>query len=173
MKGNILSTAAALLCAAALAACSGGQGRATEAPVDTGATPEPAIQTTGKIIEIKMLTRDPDDPKGLQVFKPRLVTAKVGDTITFIPTDPAHNSTSIEGMVPEGVEGWDGPLNTEVSYVIPKPGLYGFKCLPHYAAGMIGLIVVEGGENTEAAKQLSHPGLAGGEFAELFEQAGL
>ena len=120
-----------------------------------------------------MLTRDPDDPQGLQVFKPRLVTAQVGDTIKFVPTDPAHNSTSIEGMVPEGVEGWDGPLNSELSYVIPKPGVYGFKCLPHYAAGMIGLIVVEGGDNAEAAKGLNHPGLAGREFAELFEEAGL
>ena len=133
----------------------------------------PAIETTGRVIEIKMLTRDPDDPAGLQVFKPRLVTAQVGDTIKFVPTDPAHNSTSIEGMVPDGVEGWDGPLNTELSYVIPKPGVYGFKCLPHYAAGMIGLIVVDGGDNVEAAKGLSHPGLAGREFSELFEEAGL
>lgn len=173
MKGYILSTAVALMCAAGLSACSG-QGGAQDGPVEAAATPEPSVETTGKVIEIKMLTRDPDDPAGLQVFKPRLVTAQVGDTITFIPTDPAHNSTSIEGMVPEGVEGWDGPLNTEVSYVIPKAGVYGFKCLPHYAAGMIGLIVVEGGgDNAEAAKGLSHPGLAGGEFAELFEEAGL
>ena len=175
MRGHGLKMAASRACLAGVTACGVGLGEAKEAPSEVAATPEPSIRTTGRVIKIEMLTRDPDDPAGLQVFRPRLVHAKVGDTIRFIPTDVGHNSTSIPGMIPEGAEGWDGPINTEVTYVIPKPGVYGFKCLPHYAAGMIGLIVVEGGSDADlaAAKGLSHPGRAGGEFAEMFEEAGL
>ncbi|MEO1487985.1 MAG: plastocyanin/azurin family copper-binding protein [Pseudomonadota bacterium] len=110
------------------------------------------------------------------MFKPRLVTAHVGDTIKFVPTDPTHQSSSIESMVPAGVEGWEGKINEEVTYVIPATGVYGYKCVPHYAAGMIGMIVVgEGDEltNLAAAKEASHPGLAGREFGEIFEEAGI
>lgn len=175
MRVHSLTTAAALACLAGLTACGVGLGEAPEGTTEAAAKPEPSIRTTGTVIEIEMLTRDPDDPAGLQVFRPRLVRARVGDTIRFVPTDVGHNSTSIPGMIPEGAEGWDGPINTEVTYVIPKPGVYGFKCLPHYAAGMIGLIVVDGGSEADlaAAMGLSHPGRAGGEFAEMFEEAGL
>ena len=77
-------------------------------------------------------------------------------------------------MIPDGVEGWEGKINQEVEYVIPAAGVYGYKCVPHYAGGMIGLIVVDGGgDNVEAAKGVTHPGLAGREFAALFEEAGL
>lgn len=173
MRGHILSIACAAAGLAGLSACGVGLGEASESETRAAATPEATIETTGTVIEIEMLTRDPDDPAGHQVFRPRLVRARVGDTIRFIPTDSSHNSTSIPGMVPEGVEGWDGPLNTEISYVIPEPGVYGFKCLPHYAAGMVGLIVVDGGSNLADAKAANHPGRAGGEFAKIFEEAGL
>lgn len=134
----------------------------------------PEVEANGTIIEIQMYTRDPDEPSGLQVFKPRLITAQVGDTVVFKPTDPTHQSSSIADMLPEGVNGWEGEINQEVSYVLPKAGIYGYQCVPHYAAGMIGLIIVEGDgktDNLEAAKAVSHPGLAGREFTEIFEQA--
>lgn len=134
------------------------------------------VEPNGTVIEVKMLNRDPDDPVALQVFKPRLIEAEVGDTITFVPTDPTHFSISIPGMIPDGLNGWEGELDEEVSYVIPKEGVYGFKCTPHYAGGMVGLIVVGEGEeltNLETAKEFSHPGLAGREFSAIFEAAGL
>ncbi|QFT78652.1 pseudoazurin [Erythrobacter sp. THAF29] len=156
---------------------------ATEEPAATAAAadPEPAeaapaapeVEPNGTVIEVQMLTRDPDG-SGLQVFKPRLITAKVGDTVKFVPTDPTHQSSSIEGMLPEGVRGWEGEINQEVSYVLPKPGVYGYQCVPHYAAGMVGLIIVEGDgmtDNLEAAKAVTHPGLAGRKFGEIFEEA--
>ena len=144
------------------------------AATDTAAPTEPEVEANGTVIEVQMLTRDPDEPSGLQVFKPRLITAKVGDTVTFVPTDPTHQSSSIEGMIPEGARGWEGEINQSVSYVLPLPGVYGYQCIPHYAAGMIGLIIVEGDgmtDNLDAAKGVSHPGLAGREFTEIFEQA--
>ncbi|MEL6416918.1 MAG: plastocyanin/azurin family copper-binding protein, partial [Pseudomonadota bacterium] len=74
---------------------------------------------------------------------------------------------------PAGVEGWEGKINEEVSYVIPAAGVYGYKCVPHYAAGMVGLIIVDGGDNVDAAKGVTHPGLANRAFSEIFEEAGL
>lgn len=133
----------------------------------------PEVEPNGTVIEIEMLTRDPESGE-LQVFKPRLVTAKVGDTVKFVPADPSHNSASIADMLPEGVRGWNGDIGREVSFVVPKPGIYGYKCTPHYAAGMVGLIIVEGEgmtDNLEAAKSVTHPGLAGRRFEEIFEEA--
>ncbi len=132
------------------------------------------VQPNGKIIKIAMLTRDPDDPDTLHVFDPRLIKASVGDTIVFVPTDPDHQSSSIAGMLPEGAQGWEGEINEEVSYVVPRPGIYGYQCVPHYGAGMVGLIVVEGDgmtDNLEAAQEVAHPGLAGRAFNEIFAEA--
>ncbi len=180
LKGSI--AVAGLL---ALAACGS---RADEEPAEPVAAPEPAateteaepaaalepeVEPNGTVIEVQMFTRDPDG-SGMQVFKPRLITAKVGDTIKFIPTNPTHQSSSIEGMIPDGARGWEGEINKEVSYVVPKPGIYGFECIPHYSAGMIGLIIVEGEgklANLESARSASHPGLASREFDEIFAEA--
>ncbi|MEL7445133.1 MAG: plastocyanin/azurin family copper-binding protein [Pseudomonadota bacterium] len=191
MKRNVFLGSAALVGAVALAACgtqadeqaaapAAGTEEAAPAPEaaateETAAAPEaPEVEANGTVIEIQMYTRDPDEPTGMQVFKPKLVTAKVGDTVKFVPTDPTHQSSSLASMVPEGVRGWEGEINQEVSYVLPKPGIYGYQCVPHYAAGMIGLIIVEGEgmtDNLEAAKAVTHPGLAGREFEELFTEA--
>ena len=180
LKGGV--AVAALL---ALAACGS---RADEEAAEPTAAPEPAatateaapaaamepeVEPNGNVIEIQMLTRDPDG-SGMQVFKPRLITAQVGDTIRFVPTDPTHQSSSIAGMIPEGTRGWEGEVNQPVEYVVPKPGIYGYQCVPHYSAGMVGLIIVEGDgmtDNLEAAQAVTHPGLAGREFTEIFEQA--
>ena len=132
------------------------------------------VEANGTVIEIRMYTEAPDGSGALHVFTPRLVMARVGDTINFLPTEPTHLSASIPGMLPDGVEGWEGVLNEPVNYVIPKEGVYGYKCSPHYGAGMVGLIVVDGGgENAEVAKAQRHPGRANREFADIFAEAGL
>lgn len=189
MKRNTLLSAVALASLVTVSACGESpyqeptEEAATETVEETAeateeaapAAPEaPEVEANGTVIDINMYTRDPDEPSGLQVFKPRLITAQVGDTVRFVPTDPTHQSSSIETMLPEGARGWEGEINQEVSYVLPVPGIYGYQCVPHYAAGMIGLIIVEGEgktANLEAAKEVSHPGLAGREFGEIFEQA--
>ena len=148
---------------------------ATETAAAAAVAAEPEVEPNGTVIEVQMLTRDPDG-SGMQVFKPRIIKAKVGDTIKFVPTNPTHQSSSIEGMLPEGARGWKGEVNKEVSYVVPKPGIYGFECVPHYAAGMVGIIIVEGegmDANLAAAKAVKHPGLAGKKFEEIFAEAGL
>lgn len=129
---------------------------------------------TGKIIEIMMYTVDPDDQSRQHVFKPRLVTAQVGDTIKFIPSEPSHQLSTINTMLPEGVTGWEGAINEEVSFVIPKPGIYGFQCVPHYAAGMVGVVIAEGDgktSNLDFARTSAHLGLGVPQFAEIFAEA--
>jgi pseudoazurin len=172
MRSSALTRGLVVLGSAALAACSGAGSQPSQEqtrPVETYGE----VEANGHVIEIRMYTEDPDGSGALHVFKPRLVKAKVGDTISFLPTEPTHLSASIHGMVPDGAEGWEGVLNEPVSYVIPKAGVYGYKCTPHYGAGMVGLIVVDGGENVATAKSQRHPGRANREFADLFAEAGL
>ncbi len=132
------------------------------------------VEPNGTVIEILMYTVDPDDSSRQHVFKPRLVTAKVGDTIRFVPTEPSHQSSSISAMLPDGVRGWEGAINEEFSYVLPAPGIYGHQCVPHYAAGMVGVIIVEGEgktDNLDLAKMSGHPGLGVPQFVEIFAEA--
>lgn len=191
MKRTYLTSAVAVAGLLTLAACGGGRTDGTdapaadapaeaapaeaEAPTEPAAPVEPEVEANGTVIDVQMYTRDPDGG-GMQVFKPRLVRANVGDTVRFVPTNPTHQSSSIAGMLPEGARGWEGEINKEVSYVLPKPGVYGYQCVPHYAAGMVGLIIVEGEgmeANVEASKGVTHPGLAGKAFEEIFTEAGL
>jgi len=187
MKRNVLKSAVAVASLAALSACGGQQ---AEQPTEEAAAPAaaetetaeaeaeplPEVEANGTVIEVNMYTKDPDNPSGLQVFKPRLVNANVGDTIKFIPSDPTHQSSSIDDMIPAGAQGWEGKINEEVTYVLPTEGVYGYKCVPHYAAGMVGMVVVgEGDEiqNAEDARNVTHPGLAGNVFEEIFDEASI
>ncbi len=52
-----------------------------------------------------------------------------------------------------------------------KPGLYGFKCAPHYFIGMAKLIQVgDKPENLQEAKAVQHGTLAATRFEPLFEK---
>ena len=119
--------------------------------------------------EVKMLNKGSDGE--VMVFEPAFLKIEPGDTVTFLATDPSHNSESIAEMVPEDGEEWKGDINEEISITLNEPGVYGYKCLPHYAIGMVGLIQV-GDElpNLEEAKAVEHPGRAADRMEALFEQ---
>jgi len=136
--------------------------------------PTPDVEATGTIIEIAMTMREGDENGPLRQFSPRLVRAKVGDTIRFVPSSPEHEIASIETMLPEGARGFASEPGEAASYVVPEPGIYGIQCVPHYAAGSVGIIVVEGEgmtANLEAARTADHPGRANEEFFEVFAEA--
>ncbi|WP_242403465.1 plastocyanin/azurin family copper-binding protein [Asaia platycodi] len=57
-----------------------------------------------------------------------------------------------------------------MSVTFSKPGLYGYKCLPHYFLGMVGLVVVDKPVNETAAKGVPQPGAAKQRFDQLFTQ---
>ena len=91
-------------------------------------------------IEVKMLNKDADGNK--MVFEPMLIKANKGDTVTFLPTEKGHMAASMKGMLPEGIKKFKGKINKAVSIVVSEDGLYGIKCTPHFANGMIAIIAV-------------------------------
>ena len=75
------------------------------------------------------------------VFEPSFVRASVGDTITFRSADAGHAVASV--IVPTGADAFDGNLDEATTVTVTKPGAYLFKSKPHFAVGMIGLLVVD------------------------------
>ncbi len=118
--------------------------------------------------EIKMLNKGAD---GMMVFEPAFLHIEPGDSVTFTPTDKSHNAESIPGMMPEGAQPFKGKINQEITVTFDKEGVYGVKCMPHYAMGMIALIAVgDDLGNLEEAAAVKHPGKAKSRFAAAFEQ---
>ncbi|WP_026987945.1 pseudoazurin [Fodinicurvata fenggangensis] len=119
--------------------------------------------------EVEMLNRGNDGQP--MAFEPAYLEIEPGDSVTFVLTEGTHNAEIIPGMLPEGAEAWKGAMNEEFTVTFDQEGLYGYKCLPHYGMGMVGVIKV-GDEmsNADAAEEVKHPGRAGQKMAELFEQ---
>lgn len=94
--------------------------------------------------------------------------------MTFIPTDKGHNVEAIKDMLPEGAETFKGKINETVTITFDVPGVYGVKCTPHFAMGMVGLIFV-GDEmgNLEAIKSVKVPNKVGERFGEVYTTLGL
>ncbi|MEP2029798.1 MAG: pseudoazurin [Paracoccaceae bacterium] len=117
-------------------------------------------------IEVKMLNKGAE---GSMVFEPAYIAAAPGDTIRFISTDKGHNVESIKGMLPEGAEKFKSKLGADYDLQVDAEGLYGLKCTPHYALGMVALIQVGEAVNLEEASAVKQKGKAKKRFAPLFE----
>lgn len=118
--------------------------------------------------QVKMLNMGEDGQR--MVFEPAYLQIEPGDTVTFVPTDPSHNAESIKGMLPEGAESWKGAINQEVTVIFDQEGVYGYKCLPHYAMGMVGIVQVGStASNLDTAQAVKHPGRAADRMAELID----
>ncbi len=106
------------------------------------------------------------------VFDPAFVHIAPGDTVHFIPSSPGHNVVSIDGMLPAGA----GPLKSapgqDYRVTLTKEGVYGYRCVPHYGLGMVGLIVVGKALNVKEAEavDVSSP-RAQANIAALLKQA--
>lgn len=117
--------------------------------------------------QVQMLNKG---EKGAMVFEPDFIVAAPGDTVTFVPTDKSHDAASIKDMIPEGAEPFKGKMNQGFTVTLDKEGVYGIKCTPHYAMGMVALVIVGKPVNLEEAKAVKQTGKAKKVFAELFEQ---
>lgn len=93
-------------------------------------------------IDVKMLNKGAD---GMMVFEPAAVTLAPGDSIRFVATDKGHNAEIIEGMLPEGATAFEGKINEELTVTFDVPGMYGVRCKPHFAMGMVMVIAVGDG----------------------------
>ncbi|MBX3021044.1 MAG: pseudoazurin [Bdellovibrionales bacterium] len=91
------------------------------------------------------------------VFDPPVLKAKKGDTIKFVPTDPAHDVASV--AIPKGAKTWKGDIGKPISTVVTEEGVYLYECPLHAAMAMVGVIQVGKPKNLEevkaAAKTLS------------------
>jgi pseudoazurin len=95
---------------------------------------------------------------GAMVFEPALTKIEVGDTVTFVPTDKGHDAQSIPDLLPEGAELFKGKMNQEIVVTFTVPGAYAVKCTPHFAMGMVALIVVgEAPANLDVVKAAKLP----------------
>jgi len=133
----------------------------------------PRLARAAAAHEVQMLNVNPDNPRQRMVFLPRVLAVQPGDTVTFLATDRSHNSASLDGMIPDGAEAWDGRINEEISVTLEVPGFYGYQCTPHYAMGMVGLIVVQGDgmmDNFAAAQEVRQRGRAGDAFEEIWAE---
>ncbi|MDO5058047.1 MAG: pseudoazurin [Lautropia sp.] len=94
---------------------------------------------TAETHHVKMLNRN---AQGAMVYEPDFLKVKPGDVVKFRATTSGHDAASIDGMMPAGAQAFKGKINEEIEVRFTEEGLYGIKCLPHYAMGMVMLIQV-------------------------------
>ncbi|RHZ99759.1 pseudoazurin [Cereibacter sphaeroides] len=107
---------------------------------------------------------------GAMVFEPAFVTAAPGDTIHFKATDKGHNAETIKGMLPEGAQAFKGKMGKDLEVTLTEEGLYGVKCAPHFAMGMVALIQVGQPVNRAAVAEVPMKGAAKKRFDPLLAQ---
>ena len=106
---------------------------------------------------VNMLNNGQD---GTMVFEPGFIKVAPGDSILFKSVDPAHNSQSF--FTPDGAQPWTGEISKDVTVTFEKEGVYLYKCLPHTALAMVGVVQVGNAVNKDAAAA------AASEFAQQF-----
>lgn len=98
-----------------------------------------SFELLSEVHTVKMLNQG---PTGVMVFEPAVLKINIGDTVTFVATDAAHNSASIPGMLPPNATAWNGQLSRDISVTFDIPGVYGYQCTPHAMMAMVGIIQV-------------------------------
>ena len=98
---------------------------------------------------VKMLNAGKE---GMMVFEPAVLSIKKGDTVKFVATDIAHNSSSVEGMIPDGAEPWVGAMNQDIEVTLTEEGVYVYQCTPHNMMAMVGVIKVESSSNIDSIR---------------------
>jgi pseudoazurin len=126
-----------------------------------------ATSAFAETFEVKLLNKGTE---GAMVFEPAFIKAAVGDTINFVSPDKGHNVESIKGMLPEGVEPFKSKMSEDYTLTLTTEGVYGVKCTPHYAMGMVALIEVGAPVNLDAVAAVVQKGKAKTRFEPLFAQ---
>lgn len=129
-----------------------------------------AVPAVAREVQVSMVNKG---ASGAMVFEPAFVALRPGDSVRFVAVDKGHNAETIAGMLPAGAIPFKGKINEEISIRFSKPGLYGYKCLPHTGMGMVGLVQVGTASNkpqvmAEASKL---PGFAKRTMAMLLARA--
>ena len=119
--------------------------------------------------EVRMLDKGPEGQP--MQFDPAFLKIAPGDSVTFLASDKGHNSESIPRMIPKTAKSWTGKMNEEIKVTFDVEGIYGYKCMPHFGIGMVGLIQVgDSTENLHVPQIARLPGKAKNRMAELMAQ---
>ena len=116
------------------------------------------IFISGNVLSAEHVVKMLSNLKGQSmVFEPPVLTINPGDSVKWVATNPGHNTASIDGMLPQGANPWNGGINEELVVKFDKEGVYGYKCTPHYILGMAGFIVVgNANSNLDAVKKAAN-----------------
>jgi pseudoazurin len=143
---------------------------ATTLAIGTAALVALAAQASAAEYEVQMLNKGTD--KQTMVFDPPFLHVQPGDTVRFVPTDKGHNAEAIPGMIPMGAEAFKGKASEEIAVTLTVPGIYGYRCTPHFGMGMVGLIEVgDGASGVAPAAAVKLPPMAEKRMKELLGKA--
>jgi pseudoazurin len=117
---------------------------------------------------INMLNKGADGKA--MVFEPDFVRAAVGDTIKVVPVDKGHFAVPLPKVWPKDATEVKGKMNAELVFTVEKAGVYGLKCTPHYAMGMVAMVQV-GTAVPDDVKAMKFPGEVGKRFTAQLEKA--
>lgn len=98
--------------------------------------------------QVKLLTMTKDGQS--MVMSPGFIKVAKGDSITFIPSDATHNVESVS--VPSGAAPFNSAMGAEVTITFNNNGVYLYKCTPHFALGMLGVVQVGEPANLQDVK---------------------
>ena len=101
-------------------------------------------------ITVHILNRDPKTNISF-LYNPGVVRAATGDTVNWVSTNTMHNVSFVSGGVPVGVPAFTSGFQKQISYKFSKPGIYFYKCGPHFSLGMVGVVVVGNDRSNVAA----------------------
>ena len=118
--------------------------------------------------EVKMLNRGALGP---MVYEPEFIKLKPGDKLKFLASSSGHDAVSIEGTLPVGAMPFKGKINEEIEVTFTEAGIYGIKCLPHYAMGMVMLVQVGEAPLSTLAIPAAAPERAQKRFQEIAARA--
>jgi pseudoazurin len=130
-----------------------------------------ALPSLGADYEVLMLNKD-SQGRTMQ-FEPAFLRVEPGDTVTFIPADKGHNAETILDLIPGDAPTWKGKTNEAIKVSFTVPGLYAYKCMPHFPMGMVGLIQVgDDRSNMQDIMAARVPARAVARLAELLAMTG-
>ena len=133
------------------------------------ALPLPAIAAD---VSVDMLNKHPETNER-NVFYPAVVRIDSGDTVNWLATDRGHNVEFVRGATPDGVKAFRSKLNKDVSFTFTEPGVYVYKCTPHYGQGMVGIVVVgDAPADLQDLRDKRFPGKAGSRIRSMLDEIG-
>lgn len=97
--------------------------------------------TVAEIEQLSISAREHTVFAGATSFDPKVLFINPGDTVKWVNMT-AHDSVSMEELVPKGAEHCKFAIGENGSVTLNNQGVYIYKCNPHYAMGMSAAIIV-------------------------------